>query len=53
MIKLHGGFTEGSDFADWWSCIRKSLRLQPAQLAAFKPPPPLPLPHSIKVMSKY
>ena len=26
-------FAEGKDFAEWWSCIGKGLRLQPAQQA--------------------
>ena len=30
-----GHFTEGVDFAYWWSCIGKCLRLQPAQQACF------------------
>ena len=28
-------FTEGVDFACWWSCIEKGLPLQPAQQACF------------------
>ena len=28
-------FTEGVDFAYWWSCIGNGLRLQPAQQACF------------------
>ena len=32
-FKSYGPFTEGVDFAYWWSCIGKGLRLQPAQQA--------------------
>ena len=31
----YGHFTEAVDFAYWWSCIWKGLRLQPAQQACF------------------
>ena len=31
----YGHFSEAVDFAYWWSCIGKGLRLQPAQQACF------------------
>ena len=34
-LKNNGHFSEGLDFAYWWSCIRKGLRPQPAQQACF------------------
>ena len=34
-FKSYGHFSEGVDFAYWWSCIRKDLRLQPSQQACF------------------
>ena len=34
-FKSYGGFTEWVEFAYWWSCIGKGLRLQPAQEACF------------------
>ena len=34
-FKSYGDFAEWVDFAYWWSCIRKGLRMQPAQLAYF------------------
>ena len=34
-FKSNGHFTEGVDFAYWWSCIGKGLSLQPAQQACF------------------
>ena len=36
-FKSYGDFAEWVDFAYWWSCIGKGLRLQPAQQACFKP----------------
>ena len=33
----YGHFTKGLDFAYRWSCIRKDLRLQPAQQACLNP----------------
>ena len=35
-FKSYGHFTEGVDFAYWWSFIGKGLRLQPVQQACFK-----------------
>ena len=32
----YNGFAESVDFAYWWSCIGKGLRLEPAQQACFK-----------------
>ena len=32
-FKSYGDFAELVDFAYWWSCIGKGLRLQPAQQA--------------------
>ena len=32
-FKSYGDFAEWVDFFCWWSCIRKGLRLQPAQQA--------------------
>ena len=34
-FKSSSHFTEGVDWAYWWSCIGKGLRLQPAQKAFF------------------
>ena len=34
-FKSYGHFSEGLDFAYWWSFIGKGLRLQPAQQACF------------------
>ena len=34
-FKSFGEFAEIGDFAYWWSCIRKGLRLKPAQEACF------------------
>ena len=34
-FKSNGHFSEGADFANWWSCIGKGLRLQPVQQACF------------------
>ena len=34
---MYDHFTEGVDFAYWWRCIGKGLRLQPAQQACFYP----------------
>ena len=34
-FKSYGHFIEGVDFAYWWSCIGKGLRLQPPQQACF------------------
>ena len=34
-FKSYGDFDERGDFAYWWSCIGKGLRLQPAQQAWF------------------
>ena len=31
-FKSYSNFAGGVDFACWWNCIRKGLRLQPAQL---------------------
>ena len=31
--RITGDFAETMDFANWWSFIRKGLRLQPAQQA--------------------
>ena len=31
MIGSKGDFAEWVDFASWWSCIGKGLRLHPAQ----------------------
>ena len=31
--RIIGHFTKGVDFAYWWSCIKKCLRLMPAQQA--------------------
>ena len=33
--KSYGHFSEGVDFAYWWSCIGNGLRLQPVQKACF------------------
>ena len=35
LFKMYGNFAELVDLAYWWSCIGKSLRLQPAQQACF------------------
>ena len=34
-FKSYSHFTEGVDFACWWSCIGKGLRLQATQQACF------------------
>jgi hypothetical protein len=34
-FKSYRDFVEWVDFANWWSCIGKGLRLQPAQLACY------------------
>jgi hypothetical protein len=34
-FKSYSHFIEGVDFAYWWSCIGKVLRLRPAQQACF------------------
>ena len=34
-LKFMAILLKGLDFAYWWSCIRKGLRLQPAQQACF------------------
>ena len=35
-FKSYADFAEWVDFDYWWSCIRKGLRLQPAQQAGFQ-----------------
>ena len=40
-FKSYDDFAEWVDFAYWWSCIGKGLRLQPAQQACFEPHPQL------------
>ena len=35
LCKSYGDFAEWVDFASWWSCIGKGLRLQPARQAFF------------------
>ena len=35
LVQKFGNFAEWVDFAYWWSCIGKGLRLQPAQQACF------------------
>ena len=35
-FKSYSHFTEGVEFARWWSFIGKGLRLQPAQKGLFK-----------------
>ena len=37
MVQSYGQFTEGVDFAYWWSSIKEGLRLHPAQQACYKP----------------
>ena len=34
-VVQNGHFTEGVDFAYWWSCIETGLRMQPVQQAYF------------------
>ena len=38
LDQSYGDFAEWVDFAYWWSCIWKGLRLQPAQQACFNTP---------------
>ena len=35
-FQRYDDFAGGVDFAYWWSCIGKGLRLQPAQQACYK-----------------
>ena len=41
MVQKFGNFDEWVDFAYWWSCIWKGLRLDPGQQACFPRNPKL------------